>query len=82
MTRYSFLNSSNGWVASPATVEFSPPPGMTSSGKPEVSPRYRRVDYWAAAARDCAAAAGRFALRKVRMWRTASGILSGVSFHG
>jgi hypothetical protein len=32
------LNSSNGLkgcVASPATVELSPPPGITSSGKPE-----------------------------------------------
>jgi hypothetical protein len=28
-------NGLNGWVASPATVEFSPPPGITSSGKPE-----------------------------------------------
>jgi hypothetical protein len=38
ITRYSPLNSSiglKGWVARPATVEFSPPPGMTSSGKPE-----------------------------------------------
>ena len=38
--------------------------------------------YWAAAAIDGAAATGRWARRKVRIWRTASGILSGVSFHG
>jgi len=32
------LNSSNGlngWVFRPSTVEFNPPPGITSSGKPE-----------------------------------------------
>ena len=38
--------------------------------------------YCAAAAMDCSALVGRFARRKVRIWRTASGILSGVSFHG
>ena len=37
--------------------------------------------YWAAAAIG-RAAAGRYARRNVRIWRTASGILSGVSFHG
>ena len=39
MQRYSPLNSSigsNGEAAlRPAIVEFNPPPGMTSSGKPE-----------------------------------------------
>jgi hypothetical protein len=38
ITRYSPVNSSiglNGWVARPATVEFSPPPGMIIKGKPE-----------------------------------------------
>ncbi len=40
MQRYSPLNSSiglNGELLplSPAIVEFNPPPGMTSSGKPE-----------------------------------------------
>jgi hypothetical protein len=37
ITRNSPLNSSNGLkgcVASPATVELSPPPGITSSGRP------------------------------------------------
>jgi hypothetical protein len=38
MQRYASLNSSmglKGWVARPVTVEFSPPPGMISNGKPE-----------------------------------------------
>src|ERR1700720_4884898 len=38
ITRNSPFNSSNGLngcVASPATVELSPPPGITTSGKPE-----------------------------------------------
>jgi hypothetical protein len=38
ITRYSPLNSSiglKGWFARPATVEFSPPPGMIINGKPE-----------------------------------------------
>ena len=41
ITRNSSLNSSsglNGCLARPATVEFSPPPGMTSSGKPDRPP--------------------------------------------
>jgi anti-sigma factor ChrR (cupin superfamily) len=44
--------------------------------------QHRRLGYWAAVAMDCAPAPGRYARRKVRMWRTASGILSLVSFHG
>src|SRR5262252_1731029 len=37
MQRYSFFNSTSGLkgLASAAIVEFSPPPGMTSSGKPD-----------------------------------------------
>ena len=53
-----------------------PVPGSEREG-PESARRY-----WAAAAIVRAAATGRWARRKVRIWRTASGILSGVSFHG
>jgi hypothetical protein len=49
---------------------------------PQLCGADRSRGYWAAAAIVRAAAAGRYARRKVRMWRTASGILSGVSFHG
>ena len=38
--------------------------------------------YWAAAAINCVPATGRCVRRNVRIWRTASGILSGVSFQG
>src|ERR1700737_1825762 len=67
-------------------LDFIPPRRMSGDGRtspfgsdregPESARRY-----WAAAAIDRAAATGRWARRKVRIWRTASGILSGVSFH-
>src|SRR5438128_6480714 len=65
--------------SSPSRSERCTIESRSARGGDPVSPAF----YWAAAARVwVAAAAGRWALRKVRMWRTANGILSGVSFHG
>ena len=46
------------------------------------SAKGRRFDQSAAARCSIAAVAGRLAFRNILMWRTASGIFSGVSFHG
>lgn len=57
-------------------------PGQRAqAGEPRLS-SVRMVGQSAAARCSIAAVAGRLAFRNVRMCRTASGIFSGVSFHG